>query len=88
MHTNLTATFNFEDVFIESIFLNEKENTLEVVKQKKSNVIYATNPPTPVADKVYKEIYGVEKGQIKLIKTIDGKHTPSHYIPAKIEFEE
>lgn len=42
----------------------------------------------PLADKVWKEIYGVSDGNLKLINTVYGKVIPAHSVSEVIEFDE
>ena len=37
---------------------------------------------------IYKQIYGVDKDEIVLLKIVDGKYTPPKSIPEKREFKE
>jgi hypothetical protein len=59
---------------------------LEIVKRTKSNLMYATFPPHPAADHVFKEIYEAVDGDVKLVQTVVGKHQPGYYQDEKIEF--
>lgn len=63
-----------------------KNNTLEVVKKTPSNLMYASNPPRPAPDRVFKEVYGVVEGKIKLLETIEGIHQPAYQVEEKIIF--
>lgn len=78
----------FTDDKIDSFKFNEENNTIEIVKRLTSGTMYASNPPQPVPDTIWKEIYGVENGKIKLIEKITGKHIPASYNHEKITFEE
>jgi len=73
---------------VETFLFDEERNQIELVFRQKSNLMYACNPPRPAPDKVWKEIYGVEDGKIKLLKTIEGKHTPPQYIQEEIKFDD
>ena len=72
---------------IESFKHIKETNKIEVVFRKPSNFMQASNPPRPVPDKVWKEIYSVEDGVITKTQTIKGTHTPSSYVNEKISFE-
>jgi hypothetical protein len=63
------------------------ENRIEVTKRERSNSMYACNPPMPVPDKVWKEVYRVSfDGRIFLSETIKGKHIPTSTISEHFEF--
>ena len=57
----------------------------EVVKRYPSNTSYLNGRMAP--DNITKEIYSVVDGEIKLIKIVNGTHTPSYTVPEKIEFD-
>ena len=59
----------------------------EVVTRTPSNMVYASNPPQNVPDTIKKMIYRVVEGKITLVSTKVGRHTPSHYVSEKIEFD-
>lgn len=60
-------------------YLNEDNNTIEIVKMIPSNAMYACNPPRPVPNTVFKEIYGIKDNKIQLIEKINGNHIPASY---------
>lgn len=64
---------------IVSFYLNEDNNTIELVKRIPSNVMYACDPPRPTPDTVFKEIYGIVDGKITLIEKVSGTHIPSSF---------
>ena len=76
-----------KDVIIESCDLVENETKLEIVFRKPSNSMYACNPPRPVPDKVWKQVFGVLNDKIVLLEEIKGKHIPSHLVEESIEFD-
>ncbi|MEK6829881.1 MAG: hypothetical protein AABY15_07210 [Nanoarchaeota archaeon] len=96
--TTTTGTFNISSIgetTIESFEFKETSdgNFIEVVKRQKTSSYFqlAIWPPQEPVDRVFKEIYGVttnDKGerQLQLIKTIEGKVTPGHYVDESIEF--
>lgn len=51
-----------------------------------SNMIYTCNPPRPMPDAVFKEIWGWVDGKLKLIENIQGVHHPAKQIPESFEF--
>lgn len=59
---------------------------IEVVFREPSNSMYCDT--TPVPDKVWKEIYGCENGEIVLLKTINGKHEPKYFVKEQFIFPE
>ena len=71
---------------VESFRHFEETNTIEVVFRESSNMVYASNPPQSVPDKVWKEVYSVVDGVITLTQTIQGTHTPSQYVEESITF--
>jgi hypothetical protein len=70
---------------ITSVTLNEKTNTLEVIKRQSPDFVYGNGLVPP--DAVWKEIYGVADGKITLIEKIQGKHIPAEKVPEQIIFE-
>jgi hypothetical protein len=64
----------------------KETNTIEVVFRESSDIVYATNPPRPAPDRVWKEVYSVVDGVITLTQTVEGTHTPSHYVEETITF--
>jgi len=70
-------------------------NFIEVVKRHKPNPTYtlATYPPIETSDRVFKEIYGITRGEdgkktLKLLRTIEAEVTPGHYVKESIKFPE
>ena len=72
----------------EIISVDLKDNQLIVVKKIESMATYMSNPPNPIPDEVWKEVYGVVDGKIKLIKRINGRHIPRRFIEETYKFEE
>lgn len=69
-------------------------NFIEVVKRQmpSPNLQLAVWPPRPDVARVWKEIYGVTTEgtgtrNLQLIKTIEAKVTPAHYVDEDIDFE-
>jgi hypothetical protein len=71
---------------VESFRHFEETNTIEVVFRESSDIFFTTNPPRPAPDRVWKEVYSVVDGVITLTETIEGTHTPSHYVEESITF--
>lgn len=69
---------------IESFNFDQFNNEITVVKRQPSLMSYGNGERFP--DKVWKEVYRVESGELKLVDCIEGKHTPSHHVEEKIEF--
>jgi hypothetical protein len=92
MITGCTGTNDFfminQNEIIVSFKLIDKNNTIEVVKRIPSNIMYATNPPKPMPDKIVKEVYGVLDGKIQRIKAIVGKHIPASWNDEQIIFSD
>lgn len=98
--TTTTGNFtlsSFGEETIESFQFKETSqgNFIEVVKRQKPNPTYtlATWPPRESVDRVFKEIYGITRGEdgkktLKLLRTIDANVTPGHYVEESIEFPE
>lgn len=75
------------DSNVQSFYFNDEENKIEVVFRKSSGAMYASNPPRPVPDTVWKEVYGVVGGKITLLEKVDGKHIPGEYVEESIKFD-
>jgi hypothetical protein len=96
--TNGTFMFNsFGETTIDSFEFKETSdgNFIEVIKRQKSNPTYtlAVWPPKEPGDRVFKEIYGITRGEdgkktLRLIRTIEGLITPGHYVKESVEFPE
>ena len=71
---------------VESFRHFEETNTIEVVFRESSNMVYSSNPPQSVPDKVWKQVYSVVDGVITLTQTIEGTHTLPQYIEESITF--
>ncbi len=68
--------------------LDSATNTITVTFRQSSNEMYASNPPRPVPDKVWKEVYSVKDGKIILIEKKEGTHIPGHYIDEQFKFDD
>ena len=68
--------------------LDEEKNQIVVLKESErlSAITYGFNSPMIIRN-VWKEIYGVVDGKIKLIKRIDGKIIPAVTTPERVEWE-
>ena len=78
----------FDDA-IKAVELNDSNNTLSVVRIVDTGAINAVYTPgfqQPTNKRIFKDIYGVVDGQIKLIKTIEGSVQPSQFIPESFSF--
>ena len=62
------------------------DGELHVVWRERSHAEYPVVPPRPVPDRVWKEIYVAEDGEIVLARTIEGVHTPASENTERIEF--
>jgi hypothetical protein len=63
------------------------DGQIQVVKRRRSNMSYATNPPRPVPDTIWRETYGVVDGRICLVNSEVANHKPAHNVPESITFE-
>ncbi len=77
--------FYGEHIIIKVELINGK---IEVIRKYASNMMLACMPPKPAPDLVEKEIFGAVDGEVKLIRTIQGTHTPATVVAEKITFEE
>lgn len=64
-----------------------EENKIVIIKRIKSYRMYATSPPRPVPDHVFKEIWGVQDGILTLLEQIEGKHEHEYTVKEKFIFE-
>ena len=71
-----------------NFLFNQENNTIEVTYRQPSMFVPVENLLNEAPDKVWKEIYGVKDNKIQLIKTIEGRHMPGHYVEERIEFDE
>lgn len=79
---------NMFDSEIRIVSVKLINDTIEVVKRQSSNEILACSSIVPGIDTtVWKEIYGIVDGHIKLINTIEGKYTPRRFVDEQIIFE-
>ncbi len=69
---------------IESLTING--TSFEVVYREPSNRMLLCNPPRPVPDRVWKEIWGIVDGRLQKLNTIEGKVVAGEVIPERIEF--
>lgn len=57
-----------------------------VTLRERSNAMYATNPPRPMPDRVWREIFRLENGEFRKVETQDGIHKPASYQPEELLF--
>ncbi len=98
--TTTTGNFtlsSFGEESIESFQFKETSdgNFIEVIKRQKPNPTYtlAVWPPREPSDRVFKEIYGITRGEdgkktLKLLRTIEAEVTPGHYVEESVKFSE
>ena len=72
----------------ESFRFNQQKNEIEVVFRQPSNMTLTSNPSKPAPDKVWKEVYGIVDGKLKMLRKIMGTHTPQRFEPEQFKFEE
>lgn len=62
-----------------------------VTLRRRSNMMYACNPPRPIPDAVWREVYEARAvgGDVvlELTKVEHGKHTPAAQVPESISFD-
>ncbi|MEN3054157.1 MAG: hypothetical protein ABC559_02050 [Candidatus Methanosuratincola petrocarbonis] len=61
------------------------------IEEKRIEVVWRdrgppTLPPTP--DTVWKEIYEIKDGKLVLVKRVEGRHFPAHFVGEQIIFDE
>lgn len=61
-----------------------RDTYVTVIRQYPSHQTHANG--LPVADRVVKEIYEVQDNKLVLVKEVEGKHTPAHYVQETISF--
>ena len=74
------------NLIVVSVQVTEKR--VEIVKRLPSNMTYMCNPPKPVPDKVWKEIYEVVNGTLVRQADMTSIHIPSHTVPESIVWED
>ena len=84
--TNTTADINSFYGSSENFSFYPDRNEIEVIHREKSVWTYPEGGGP--ADTVWKNIYGVVDGKIKLIKTIKGKHHQTQITDEYIEWPE
>ena len=57
-----------------------------VTLRERSNIMYACNPPRPAPDKVWREIFRYENGELRKVETQDGIHKPASFAPEEFVF--
>lgn len=70
-----------------SFLFDEKQQIIEVVFRQPSNMIHPSNPPKPVPDTIWREVYGVVDGRIEIIRKDKGRHVPAHHVNESISFD-
>lgn len=64
------------------------EDGVEVIRRKKSHAYFTVDPPIPVPDLVWKEVYHIVDGRLKFIDKVRGHHTPGYNVSESFEFDE
>jgi len=57
-----------------------------VTLRQPSNATYACNPPRPMPDRVWREIFRYNDGEVRKVATQDGIHKPAEYHDEQILF--
>ena len=81
---DLFGLTNAEEERVESFAVID--GRIEVVFRRPSKCVLDSCPPKPSPDHVWKDVYGVVDGEIKLIETIQGVHVPAHTVAERITF--
>jgi hypothetical protein len=71
---------------IESVDISS--DGVDIVYRERSNTMLLCNPPRQSPDLVCKERWKIVDGQLTLVKSIKGKHTPPQYIIESLTFDE
>ena len=72
-------------------FATEPEKLIDFVFDEEKKIIMVTFRAKSLSDKpdkIWKDVYGLENGVLKLIKKIEGVHTPGYYTEEIVEFKE
>ena len=72
-------------------FATEPEKLVDFVFDEQNQVIKVTLRAKSLSDKpdkIWKDVYGIDNGKLKLIKKIEGVHTPGYYTEEIVEFKE
>ena len=65
-----------------------EDGKLEIIKRRYSDAVYASYPPSPVPDTIWKEVYGVRDSRIVLVKKVPGKHIPRRILEEEFIFSD
>jgi hypothetical protein len=71
---------------IESVDISS--DGVDIVYRERSNTMLLCNPPRQSPDLVWKERWEIIDGQLTLVESIKGKHTPPQYIMESLTFDE
>jgi hypothetical protein len=92
--TDTTFIIQGGEIITESFEFKQTDggNFIEVIKREKPNPNFWVGY-YPQKDRVFKEIYGITRGEggkkvLQLLRTIEAEVIPGHYVEEKIEFPE
>lgn len=71
---------------IEIVGVQIYEQGAIVTLRERSNAMYACNPPRPMPDNVWREIFRYENGELRKVETQNGIHKPASYQPEELLF--
>lgn len=80
----LVRTFGIAEIVSVKIY----DQGAIVTLRERSHAIYACNPPRPMPDKVWREIFRYENGELRKVETQYGIHKPAAVLPEEIIFED
>jgi len=95
--TFTVSLLNTNEITIQSFEFKQTSdgNFIEVIKRQlpNTNLYVGAWPPPSDVPRVWKEIYGVTTEgtgtrNLQLIRTIEGKVTPAHFVDEDVDFEE
>lgn len=73
---------------INAVYIPYKKRQLRDISIHKSmlEIVYFYPPKHATQPKIEKEIWQVQKGELQLVRTIEGTYTPPQQIPEQFEF--
>ena len=84
--TDATSQFGSGNAELISFEFNKKANSISVVFREQSMTTLGNGQPVP--DRVWKEIYSVDKGLLFLKAVKNGDHSPGYYVNEQFNFQD
>ncbi len=78
----LVRTFGTAEIVNAQIY----DQGVIVTLRERSHAIYACNPPRPIPDRVWREVFRYENGELRKVASQDGIHKPASYQPEELIF--